>query len=155
MTSDVTTEKKGPWAIFSVADETFAVSVEDVQEVMLQQPLTPVPLAPPYISGLLNLRGQVMPAIDLRKRLGFDAREEGAVNSLLVLKTKDALVSVVVDSIGDVLDLDNSHWELPPETLAAQHRSFVFGIYPLEHDVLLGLRVEVIVGEDEQQRQGS
>lgn len=65
------THKIGPWATFFLDDEVFAISAEDVREVMMEQPLTPVPLAPDHIMGLLNLRGQIMPAIDLRKRLQF------------------------------------------------------------------------------------
>jgi purine-binding chemotaxis protein CheW len=143
--------KKGPWATFNLADETFAVSAEDIQEVLIEQPLTPVPLAPKHIVGLLNLRGQVMAAIDLRTRLYFEPREAGAQTSLLVLKLGQTLVSVVVDSIGDVLDLPEQSWEAPPQTLSMHHKKFVFGICPTEAFLVLGLEVSALEMDDDQQ----
>jgi purine-binding chemotaxis protein CheW len=137
----------GPWATFSLAQETFAVSAEDVQEVMIEQPLTPVPLAPGHIIGLLNLRGQIMPAIDLRKRLKFEPKLDGKESSYIVLRTRDSVFSIVVDSIGDVLELKRELWEQPPETLTVAHRAFVFGICPIGSRVLLGLRAEALSGD--------
>lgn len=139
---------KGPWSTFYLDDEMFAVNAADVQEVMLHQELTPVPGSPPHIVGLLNLRGHIMPAVDLRRRLHFAERaaQEGA--SILVLKTRDGLLSVVVDSIGDVLDLDEDGWEAPPETLGQRHRRFVFGIFAMHQKIVLGLRVEALGSDD-------
>ena len=149
MSELVASPRRGPWATFHLADEIFAVNAADVQEVMMQQPLTPVPLAPPYIVGLLNLRGQVMPAIDLRRRLLFSPREDDNGSSLLVVKTKDHLYCVVVDSIGDILELQADGWQPPPDTLAPVHKRFVFGIYSVERDIVLGLRVDALANEDE------
>lgn len=103
--------------------------------------------------GLLNLRGQIMPAVDLRRRLHFAERPAGEGSSILVLKTQDGLLSVVVDSIGDVLDLDAGHWEQPPETLAQKHRHHVFGIWPMEKKIVLGLRVESLGNDGDAQLQ--
>jgi purine-binding chemotaxis protein CheW len=139
----------GSWATFFLADEMLAVPVEAVQEVLLDQPLTPVPLAPSHVAGLLNLRGQVMPAIDLRERLHFPSRARGARRSFLVLKRDGMLTSVVVDAIGDVLDLPADGWRPPPETLAARHRELVFGICPIDGRVVLGVRDEALHDENE------
>lgn len=141
----------GLWATFFLDREMLAVRVEDVQEVLMRQPLTPVPLAPDHIVGLLNLRGQIMPAIDLRRRLRFAAREEGQASSLLVLKTEGSLMSLVVDDIGDVLALPPAEWQPVPDTLAAPHSHFVFGICPIEKHVVLGLRVGAISGDEHQE----
>lgn len=139
----------GKWATFFLNAEMFAIRVEDVQEVLMHQPLTPVPLAPSHILGLLNLRGHIMPAIDLRRRLGFPQRDGDKSSILLVLKTADRLFSVVVDEIGDVLDLPSESWCQPPETLGAQHRASVFGMCPIEHNMVLGLRVASLSGDDD------
>jgi len=143
-----TDHASGRWATFFLADEMLAVRVEDVQEVLMHQPLTPVPLAPSHIVGLLNLRGQIMPAIDLRERLHFAPREGGGTSSLLVLKAQGHLISVVVDDIGDVLELPAESWLPSPDTLAAPHRHFVFGICPIEKHVVLGLRVDAVSGDE-------
>jgi purine-binding chemotaxis protein CheW len=143
------------WATFFLNGEMFALRVEDVQEVMMHQPLTPVPLAPDHIVGLLNLRGQVMSTVDLRKRLHFPARAEGSACSLLVLNADEGLLSVVVDDIGDVLSLPTAAWREPPDTLAARHRGFVFGICPIDGHVVLGLTVTRLAADDEASQQAA
>lgn len=134
----------GQWATFFLAAEQFAVPVEDVQEVLLSQPLTPVPLAPEQIVGLLNLRGAIMPAIDLRTRLGFERVAPSGAQKLLVLKTNEGLVSIVVDEIGDVFELVGEGWRPVPDTLEAAHRDAVFGIYPMDGQLLLGLKTQTV-----------
>lgn len=140
---------EGPWSTFSLGDERFAIRAADVQEVMMEQPLTPVPLAPVHIVGLLNLRGQVMPAIDLRRRLNFASRPQGAGCAFLVLKTDEQLISIVVDAIGDVIEIEPDSWEPLPETLQGQHRQCIFGISPTNPGVILGVRVNSITSEEE------
>jgi purine-binding chemotaxis protein CheW len=143
------------WATFFLNGEMFALRVEDVQEVMMHQPLTPVPLAPEHVVGLLNLRGQVMSTVDLRTRLHFPPRAEGSPCSLLVLNAAEGLLSVVVDEIGDVLSLPTASWREPPDTLAARHRGFVFGICPIDGHVVLGLTVTRLSADDESSRQAA
>jgi purine-binding chemotaxis protein CheW len=141
-------EQTEQWSTFLLAGEMFAVRVEDVQEVLMDQPLTRVPLAPPYIVGLLNLRGQIISAVDLRRRLQFSARTDDAPRKLLVLKTPDGPISIVVDDIGDVLRLESGLWRAPPDTLAAPHRSFVEAVCPIEGHLVIGLRVEHLGTEE-------
>lgn len=147
--------ESGMWATFYLNDEMFALRVEDVQEVMMYQELTPVPLAPDHIVGLLNLRGQIMPAIDLRRRLHFDVRPASGESHLLVLKSRDGLLSVVVDRIGDVLALPANDWRPPPETLDKQHRAYVSAVCPIEDHVVLGLKVDALTADDPQNLQTS
>ncbi len=139
--------ESGQWATFFLANEQFAVPVEDVQEVLLSQPLTPVPLAAEQIVGLLNLRGAIMPAIDLRTRLNFERVPASENQKLLVLKTSEGLVSIVVDEIGDVFELAGEGWRPVPDTLAAAHRDAVFGIFPLDGQMLLGLKTKAVCDE--------
>jgi purine-binding chemotaxis protein CheW len=143
----------GKWLTFWLAGEMFGLRVEDVQEVLMQQPLTPVPLAAEHIVGLLNLRGQIMQAIDLRRRLHFPPRTDGGNSSLMVVKQDENFVSLLVDDIGDVLELAPEDWREPPDTLAAQHRGFVLGICPIENHVVLGLRVESLSGDTDRSPQ--
>ncbi|MCX5746673.1 MAG: chemotaxis protein CheW [Proteobacteria bacterium] len=138
----------GKWATFFLNSEMFGLRVEDVQEVMMDQPLTPVPLAPEHIVGLLNLRGQIMPAIDLRRRLHFPMRAEGQGSSLIVLRSQGVSLCLVVDEIGDVLELPTASWCEPPDTLATLHRGLVRGICPIDRHVVLGLNVAEIIGDE-------
>ena len=137
----------GKWATFMLAGEMFALEVEDVQEVLMEQPLTPVPRAPEHIVGLLNLRGQIISAIDLRRRLHFPPRAEGQSTKLLVVTAGGSQFSVVVDDIHDVLELPTERWRASPETLDERHRNFVRGICPIEGYMVLGLDVQAL-GED-------
>lgn len=135
------------WATFHIGDELFALNVADVQEVVMQQPLTPVPLAPEHIVGLLNLRGQVMPAVDLRRCLALPPTPAPPSAKLLVLKTTDGPTSVLVDEIGDVLTLPAAGWRPAPDTIAVSHRRAVTGIYASEGRIVVGLNVEALLDE--------
>lgn len=142
------TTETGQWATFFLNQEQFAVPVEDVQEVLLSQPLTPVPLAPREIVGLLNLRGAVMPAIDLRVQLGLEAIGDAADHKMLVLNTGEGLVSIVVDDIGDVFELPGEGWRPAPDTLAAAHREAIFGIFPMDGQMILGLKTTAVCADE-------
>lgn len=140
------------WATFRLADELFAIRVDGVQEVMTRQPLAPVPLAPPYLVGLLNLRGQIMPAIDLRCLLRFPARDEKAPQHLMVVCSGTTAASIIVDEIGDVLELDEGAWRPPPDTLEGYHREFVTSIQAIDGDMVLALQVETLLADDQERR---
>jgi purine-binding chemotaxis protein CheW len=137
------------WATFYLDDEMLAIAVHEVHEVLMDHPVTPVPLAPPDVVGLLNLRGQVMPAVDLRRRLHFPPRATAGRRSFIVLKPAPDSISLVVDAIGDVLELPPDRWRPPPETLGAKYRDFVFGICPIEGHVVVGLRAEALHAYEE------
>ena len=90
---------------FHVDGHLFGVEVAAVQEVVRYQPMTRVPLAPPALSGLINLRGQIIPAVDLRRRLGFPDRPAGELPMDVIVRTGDGMVSLLVDRIGDVVEV--------------------------------------------------
>ncbi|MFO0597242.1 MAG: chemotaxis protein CheW [Myxococcaceae bacterium] len=136
----------GQWATFFVGKEQFAVAVEDVQEVLLAQPLTPVPLAPPEIIGLLNLRGAVMPAFDLRRQLGLPEAPSDVPRKMLVLDLGSGPLTLMVDEIGDVFELAGEGWRPPPETLGPR-RDALFGIFPLKDQIILGLKTSAVYAE--------
>src|SRR5512147_1217078 len=95
----------------------FGVDVRRVQEVIRYQPMTRVPLAPDVVSGVINLRGQIVTAIDARRRLGLRERPAGTLPMNVVLRTDDGAVSLLVDEIGDVLEVTEECVEPPLETL--------------------------------------
>src|SRR5271170_1222411 len=97
---------KQQFSTFVVDELLFGVGVEKVQEVIRYQEMTRVPLAPPGVKGLINLRGQIVTAIDLRSRLGLCERAAGNLPVDVVIRHKDGPVSLLVDEIGDVLEVD-------------------------------------------------
>ena len=115
------------------------VAVEAVQEVTAGTELTPVPLAPAVVSGLLNLRGQIVTAIDLRRCLGLDDRPSGQSAVHLILRTDDGCVSLLVDQVGDVLEVDDEDFEMPPRTLQGRLKGLITGAYKLDETLLLVL----------------
>ena len=133
-------------ATFWLDGDLFGVEVEHVQEVLRSQSITRVPLAPPAVAGLINLRGQVVTAIELRERLGRGPRAEGEEPVVIVVRLHGEAVSLLVDSIADVVDVDVRDFEAPPDTLDGAGRELILGAYKLAGQLLLALDVNRAVG---------
>jgi len=123
----------------------FGVGVEHIQEVLRYHEMTPVPLAPDVIEGFINLRGQIVPALDLRRRLNVDKKTDGVNPMNVVVTINGEVVSLLVDKIGDVLDVDDSLFETPPETLSGNTKEVIHGAYKLEERLLLVLNIEKVL----------
>ena len=118
------------------------VEVERVQEVIRFQNMTAVPLAPKEVSGLINLRGQIVVALDLRRRLGMPDRDAAKPAMNVVLRTENGPVSLLVDEIGEVLETTETTFERPPDTLTGESRQLVRGVHKLKDQLLLILDTE-------------
>jgi purine-binding chemotaxis protein CheW len=138
-------ETSGQFATFIVADLLFGVDVLHVQEVLRFQVMTPIPKAPRAIEGLLNLRGQIVTAIDMRRRLGLPPRDGNKSPMNIVIRTSEGAVSLLVDEIGDVLDLDAATYERTPESLNPGARELIQGVYKLKDRLLLVLDADLAV----------
>jgi purine-binding chemotaxis protein CheW len=134
--------KTQQFCTFFLEDQFFGVPVEQVHEVIRYQEMTRVPLVPPVIQGLINMRGQIVMAIDLRRRLRIIERPEGMLLVNVVLRTPDGAVSLLVDSIGDVVEVDESTFEDPPHTLAADLRTLIAGVHKLDQGLMHVLNTE-------------
>ena len=124
------------FSTFLVDRLLFGVAVEKVQEVIRYQEMTRVPLAPPVVKGLINLRGQIVTAIDLRRRLDLHERAMADLPMNVVVRHDDGAVSLLVDEIGDVLEVDEETFEGPPETLDRKARELICGVYKLANCLL-------------------
>lgn len=123
---------------FDLAELFLAVPVESVQEVIREDEMTRVPLAPPTVEGLMNLRGQIVTVIDLRKCLGLD-RPDTRSDMHVVLRREGNPVSLLVDDIGDVVEIDNRTRAKPPRSIAAGLRELLSFVYTFEGRLLLVL----------------
>jgi purine-binding chemotaxis protein CheW len=130
------------FATFFLDELFFGVEVLKVQEVIRYQEMTRVPLAPAVVSGLINLRGQIVTAIDLRRRLRLRERPAGVLPMNVVVRTDDGALSLLVDEIGDVLEIADDQMEPPPETVDVRARELLHGVYKLDGRLLLILDTE-------------
>ncbi len=133
------------YCTFRLAELTFGVEVERVQEVLRGQDLTSVPLASPVVEGLINLRGQIVTALDLRRRLELEERPADQRPMNIVVRTVTGSLSLLVDEIGDVVDVDDATFEAPPETLRGVARELIVGAYKLDGRLLLVLDTDTAV----------
>jgi purine-binding chemotaxis protein CheW len=133
------------YATFEVADQLFGVQVGDVQEVLSFNEYTSVPLAPSAVGGLFNLRGQVIAAVDLRVQLGLDRQVLDGPVMNVILRGDDEPVSLLVDRIGEVVDLADDSFEPPPDTLSGPTRDLIVGTFKLDGRLMLALDVRTAV----------
>jgi purine-binding chemotaxis protein CheW len=112
--------------------------------------LTGVPLAPPTVAGLINLRGQIVVAVDMRRRLELTPRADDRQSMNVVVRHQDNVVSLLVDEIGDVISVAEDCFEEPPETLEGVVRNLIHGAYKLEDRLLLLLDAEEVLNLKEE-----
>jgi purine-binding chemotaxis protein CheW len=130
------------FATFRLGDHLLGLEVERVQEVLRHQRITPVPQADAAVAGLINLRGQVVTALDMRERMALPPRPGGEEPMNVVVRVDDEVLSLLVDSIGDVIDVDEDDFEVPPDTLSGPGRELLRGAYKLDGALLLALDVD-------------
>jgi purine-binding chemotaxis protein CheW len=131
----------------------FGIDVQHVQEVTRPQAITRVPLAPPDICGLINLRGQIITVIDLQRRLEMSEPQTRSTTNLvdaaqgfnIVVSCDHQVVSLLVDHVGDVLEFAQNTFQPPPATLKGKMRQMLAGAYPLPDGFLLVLDAEKIL----------
>jgi purine-binding chemotaxis protein CheW len=127
------------FATFTVGKMLFGIPVQEIQEVIKFQALTPVPLSSAVVRGLLNLRGQIITAIDLRRRLACVNPVSDAETMIVIVDYDEQRVSLLVDSVGDVLEVSSDSFEPLPSTVEGELRSLSKGVYKLADKLLLVL----------------
>lgn len=133
------------YATFHVGDLFFGIEAVSVQEVIRHQEMTAIPLAPPAIRGLINLRGQIVTAVDARCTLGLPPAREGEPPMNIIIHAEDGAVSLLVDSIGDVLEVPLSSYAAVPDNMPTQQRDMIAGVYKLRDRLLLQLKTEQLL----------
>jgi len=124
--------KRQQFSTFFVDHLFFGIEVEKVQEVLRHQEMTRVPLAPPVVRGLINLRGQIVTALDLRRCLGLTEAASDQLAMNVVVRNENGAVSLLVDDIGDVVEAGEESFEPPPDTLSSKARSMIRGVHKLK-----------------------
>ena len=132
---------------FLAQDLYFGVDVLQVQEIIRHVAVTRVPLAPPTVSGLINMRGQIVTAIDLRRCLGLPERPSDQPPAGLILQAEEGLVGLIVDEIGTVFELPEDAFEPPPEILRGRLQALVSQVYTLPNRLLLVMDTKRLLTE--------
>lgn len=133
------------YATFYLNGICFGVPIEKIQEVLEFQEITPVPLSPPVLPGIINLRGQILTTIDLKTRLELTESGTSTQPMMIVMRTSEGPMNLIVDKIGSVLDVDADQFEKPTETLKPGVRAVTTHVCKLECCLLLVLDTEKII----------
>lgn len=134
---------RSQYSTFVIADNLYGIDVMQVQEITKALPMTRVPLAPKYVKGLINLRGQISTAICLKELFQIESSANKEVMNV-VCRLNDILVSFLVDKIGDVLELEEKDFEYVPDTVPKSIKQFVKGVYKIPGKLLTVIDTEKI-----------
>jgi purine-binding chemotaxis protein CheW len=130
---------------FDVDSLFIGIEISRIQEILRPQPVTPVPLASSAILGLMSLRGQIVPVINLAERLGVALQHGGTEAFNVLIRAEDGPVSLLVDRVGDVVEVSPDAFEPAPDTLRSALRPLIRGAYKLERRLLLALDAEAAI----------
>jgi purine-binding chemotaxis protein CheW len=130
---------------FFAAGQMFGLPLLEVHDVLDARPLTPVPLAPKEVVGMLNLRGRIITAIDIRRRMGLPERPSDSRHMSLVVEHDGEMYNLVVDTVGDVLAIGEDRFDETPPTLDALWKTFASGVYRLDQKLMVVLNVAALL----------
>ena len=130
---------------FTIGSEEFGVDILKVQEINRTVEITTVPQAPHYVEGVINLRGKVIPIIDLRKRFGLELKEHDKNTRIVVVDIDGNVMGMIVDSVSEVLRLPSNTIEPPPELATGINAEYIKGVAKLEDRLLIFLDLSKIV----------
>ncbi|CCO24534.1 chemotaxis protein CheW [Maridesulfovibrio hydrothermalis] len=137
---------------FSIGEEEFGVNILKVQEIIRTMEITKVPRAPTFVEGVINLRGKVIPIIDLRSKFGLQCREHDQNTRIIVIEITDMIVGFVVDSVSEVLRIPASTVEPPPPVVSGLESEYISGVGKLEDRLLILLDLNRLLSSEEQEQ---
>ncbi|MGM0593988.1 MAG: chemotaxis protein CheW [Pseudomonadota bacterium] len=148
--SEVRSEPVSRWVTFQLENETYGIDVMQIREVLRSQEISPVPGAPSYVLGIINLRGNVVAIIDTRSRFGLPTREEtDDASRILILEAGDYVVGFMVDSVSEVAELQNEQIETAPDTGSGESSRFISGLYNRKEGLLILVDANKLLSDDE------
>ncbi len=134
---------------FTVGNEDYGVHIGQVQEIIRMTGITHLPQTEEYVKGVINLRGNIIPIIDMRTKFHMDSLEYSELTRVIVVNMNDKLVGLVVDSVAKVLELAEKEIEDPPEVIHGLSREYIDGIGKLDEKMIIILKVEKVLSDDE------
>lgn len=134
---------------FRLANEEYGVDIMRVQEIILPGDITEMPEVPEYICGLINLRGHVIPIVDLRKRFGLPVSERDEHTRIIVVNVGAKTIGMVVDAVNEVLRINDEQLEPPPSSIVGIEHVYIKALVKFEDKLLILLDIESILSEEE------
>jgi len=135
---------------FTLGNEEYAVNILKVQEINRMTKITTVPNSPDYLEGVVNLRGKVIPVINLRKKFGLPARSNDEQSRIMILGIQGIITGVVVDSVSEVFRISSKTVEPPPPMVLGINSEFIRGIAKVEHGLIILLDIDRLLGKAEE-----
>ncbi len=136
---------------FKIGEEEFAVDILKVQEIIKLVDITPVPNAPEFVEGVINLRGKVIPIISLRKRFGFEQKDHDSRTRIIVVELEGKLVGFIVDAVTEVLRIPSSTVEPPPPIISKIESDYLKGVGKLDDRLLILLDIDKVLSPKEKE----
>ena len=136
--------------VFDLANEHYGLDIGTVESIIKMQPITAVPRAPSFVEGVTNLRGTVLPVIDLRRRFGLPIQEDTKDTRIVVVEMNDSTVGMVVDGVSEVLRVDEEAIEPPSPIVTTVDSAFITGIAKLDERLVILLDMGKVLNGEEQ-----
>lgn len=143
--------QKGKYLTFNLDQEVYGIEIRLVTEIIGIQPITEVPEVPEYVKGIINLRGKIIPVMDMRLRFKKEPRVYTDRTCVIVIETREILLGLIVDGVADVLTIAEESIVLPPEIKSSNHK-YIRGIGKVGEDVKLILDCDKIFNEDDEEK---
>jgi len=145
------TRREEQFVVFRLGDETYGLDIGAVQEIIVWQTVTRIPRSPDFMEGIINLRGHVIPVIDLRRRFGLPAEERGRATRIIVVEVGGITVGFVVDAVSEVIRIPETAIESPSDVIAGVDTDFILGIARMDQRLIILLNAKRILEEGEQE----
>jgi len=149
MVDEAKTAEELQLVVFSLGREEFAVEVTQVREIMRMEEITRMPKSPPFVEGIINLRGQIIAVVDLAKRLNLEAAEKGAETRIIVVEAEDVKVGMIVDSVSEVLRVSAEEVEASPTLAADMSAAYIQGVVKKDNRLIILLDLTKVLSLDE------
>jgi len=137
------------WVTFYLGDEKYGINVMQVQEVLRVTEIAPVPGAPSYVLGIINLRGNVVTVIDTRNRFGLPSKETDDSSRVVIIETESHIIGILVDSVAEVVELKGSEIETAPNVGNEESSKYIQGVTSRDNELLILVDLNKLLSEDE------
>jgi purine-binding chemotaxis protein CheW len=136
-------------AVFMLEKQPYAMDIMKIKQIIRPLKITKLPKAPDFLEGVINLRGVVIPVIDMRKRFGLAAREAGAETKVIIASVERKVVGVIVDDVSEVVPVPKSEIQPPPRVVRGVEATYLLGVCRYKDDILLILNLDEILSQEE------